>query len=65
MKYVLYLLLCKGGCASNMLGIGPRLVSMSPHLINCCLTPKLLWLVFRLFLEFGQAILVRVLILNF
>ena len=38
MKYVLYLLLCEGGCASNMLGIGPGLVSMSPLLINFCLT---------------------------
>ena len=29
------------------------------------LTPKVLWLVFSLFLKFGQAILVRTLMLNF
>ena len=34
------------------------------QLLNC-LTPKLLWPIFRSFLKFGQAILVRVLMLNF
>ena len=33
-KYVLYLRLCGGGCVSNMLGIGPGFVSMSPLLRN-------------------------------
>ena len=33
-KYVLYLRLCGGGCVSNMLGIGPGFVSMSPLLSN-------------------------------
>ena len=33
-KYVLYLRLCGGGCVSNILGIGPGLVSMSPLLSN-------------------------------
>ena len=31
-KYVLYLRLCGGGCVSNILGIGPGFVSMSPLL---------------------------------
>ena len=30
MKYVLFLLLCGGGCVLSMSGIGPGLVSMSP-----------------------------------
>ena len=29
-KYVLFLLLCGGGCVLSMSGIGPGLVSMSP-----------------------------------
>ena len=35
MKYVLYLHLCGGGCASSMFGMGPGLVSISPFLNNC------------------------------
>ena len=30
-KYVLFLLLCDGGCVLSMFGIGPGLVSMSPQ----------------------------------
>ena len=30
-KYILFLLLCDGGCVSSMFGIGPGLVSMSPQ----------------------------------
>ena len=30
MKYVLFLLLCGGGCMLSMSGIGPGFVSMSP-----------------------------------
>ena len=33
-KYVLYLRLCGGGYVSNILGIGPRFVSMSLLLSN-------------------------------
>ena len=33
-KYVLYLHLCGGGCASSMFGMGPGLVSISPLLSN-------------------------------
>ena len=34
-KYVLYLRLWGGGCLSNIFGMGPRVVSISPLLINC------------------------------
>ena len=33
-EYVLYLRLCGGGCVSNILGMGPEFVSMSPLLSN-------------------------------
>ena len=34
-KYVLYLCLCGGGCDSNIFGMNPGLVSISPLLSNC------------------------------
>ena len=33
-KYILHLFLCVGGWACNKLGMGPGLVSMSPHSIS-------------------------------
>ena len=45
MKYVLYLLLCEGKCASSILCIGPRLVLMSPLLISCCLVMLTLYII--------------------
>ena len=34
-KYILYLRLCGGGCASSMFGMDPGLVSISPLLNSC------------------------------
>ena len=39
-KYTLALFLCVVGCACRMLGIGPRLSSMSPHFNNSNLLMK-------------------------
>ena len=43
-KYLLLLVLCGGGCACRMFGMGPGLVSMSP-LSNNSRCVKGLWIV--------------------
>ena len=42
----LYLLLWGSGCVSSIFGMGPRFVSISPHLNNICLFVRLVFVLF-------------------